>query len=140
MSGWTRLLPLPALLLAAAPAWAQMQQSPDEPPGMTPQITPQMQAEMHLAAHNQLGILEYCQQQGFVGADAVQSERRQIAAMPSVHVDGIDQAEIDGRQGTVEAGGQRTSLLEAAEHQGITVRNLCNRIGDMLRQQQGAAP
>lgn len=121
------------LASAAGPAQAQ------QPPGGA--MPPDMQAMMHQAAANQLGILEYCQANGFADAGAVALQRAQIAAMPPVRSPGLSpglaQAEAAGRRGVVQAGGQDMPLVQAAQANGTSVQALCRQIVQLLREQLG---
>jgi len=89
---------------------------------------------MHLAAANQLGVLEYCQARGAVGADVLDLQRRMEAAMPPLDVPGASAAEAAGRKGLVGVGGQQTSLRDAARAQKTSEDAICKHMASMLEE------
>jgi hypothetical protein len=136
--------PLPTLLMLAGvtaggavraqPATMQPPPGGQFPGGQPPAMTADMQAAMHLAARNQLGVLEYCQASNAVGPDVVAMQRQQIAQLPPAPVAGLDQAEATGRQGIIQAGSQQVPLAQVAQSHGTTVAALCGQIAAMLRE------
>ena len=82
-----------------------------------------------VAAANQLGVLEYCQTQGFVDAATVSAEKDVIARMPASPASTGD-AEALGKQGTLAApSGSQTSIASLASAQHTTVSALCGQVG-----------
>ncbi len=122
----------PCLAVAQTPA-APL--PPDAPAGQQAML--QM---MHLAAHNQLGVLRYCQDHGSVGADVVALQQKIIGLMPPATVAGEDQAEAEGKTGVVEFAGQKVNIEDAAKARGTTSDAMCKQIGTMLQSQAGNLP
>ena len=125
MSRPTLLLALPMLLIGAAAA---------SRPSACPRRTgrPDMMHMMSLGAHNQLGVLQYCQAKGALGADKVALQQKMIGMLPATSTEGFADAEAVGKTGTVSFGGSKTSLEEAAKAQNTTVAALCGKLGDAL--------
>lgn len=119
---------LPALAGAQAPAPA------------TPQGQEEMMKMMHLAANNQLGILEFCQAQGSVDADVVELQKRMLGMLPPVKVDGVAEAEAAGKRGEVQFGGNSVKLADSAKAQNTTPDAMCKQIGAMMKQQAAQLP
>jgi hypothetical protein len=110
------------LVMAAAPALAQ-----GDPAAIG-----------HMAAANQLGILEYCLSEGNVGADTVSAEKDVISRMPVSSVS-TSSAEALGKQGTFAApNGQQMTLASMASKQNTTVAALCKQIGSSTTQADAA--
>ena len=122
-----------ALAGVSLPALAQM-----PPPG--PEDRAEMLRMMQLGAHNQLGILQYCQAQGSVGADTIALQRRLLAMLPPAQVAGLDQAEAAGRRGVVQFGDSEIPLVEAAKTQNTTPDAMCKQIASMLQAQSAQLP
>ncbi|QBX35695.1 hypothetical protein E4L95_07980 [Paracoccus liaowanqingii] len=80
------------------------------------------------AARNQLGILQYCQDQGFTGAEAVTAQGQLIAMLPEGDATAGTTAEEKGTEGMVAVGEAELSLADAAESQGNTVEVTCQQI------------
>ena len=99
-----------------------------------------MMNTMQLAAHNQLGVLEYCQAQGSVGSDVVALQQRIIGMMPPGQVDGLDQAEASGKAGNVVFAGNTVAISDAAKARSTTTDAMCKQIGSMLTAQASSLP
>ncbi len=95
---------------------------------------------MHLAARNQLGVLEFCQGQGSVGQDVVDQQRKLMALLPAAQVDGLDEAEANGKRGIVVFAGSQTSLADAAQAQNTTVEAMCKQMGALIQAQAAQMP
>ncbi|TJZ93367.1 hypothetical protein FA743_03875 [Paracoccus gahaiensis] len=80
------------------------------------------------AARNQLGILQYCQDQGFTGAEAVAAQTQLIGLLPEGDTTAGTAAEEKGVEGMVAVGEAELSLADAAESQGNTVEITCQQI------------
>lgn len=80
------------------------------------------------AARNQLGILQYCQDQGFTGAEAVAAQTQLIGLLPQGDTTAGTAAEEKGAEGMVAVGEAELSLAEAAESRGNTVEVTCQQI------------
>lgn len=110
--------------LAASAAFAQDTAETQEAPaaGVTdPAIA-------YEAARNQLGILKFCEAQGFTGSEAVATQEKMIGLLPEGDTEAGATAEQQGGEGTVAAGGATISLEEAASQQGTTVEAQCQQI------------
>lgn len=119
---------------------AALAQTPTTPGGQTAAGQQEMMKTMHLAARNQLGIIEYCQSQGSVGADVVALQKRMLDMLPPAQVDGLDAAEAAGKKGTVQFAGNSVDINEAAKAQNTTADAMCKQIGSMLQQQAANLP
>lgn len=106
------------LVLAAPAAFAQTA------PAAEP-IDPSLAYE---AARNQLGILRYCQEQGFTGAEAVEAQGKLVGLLQGGDEAVGSAAEEKGAQGTVSVGGTEVSLADAVEERGSTVEATCQQI------------
>ncbi len=95
---------------------------------------------VHQAAHNQLGILQYCQAQGSVGADTVTLQQRALGVLPPAQVDGLNEVEAAGKRGVVQFGGSEVQLTEAAKTQNTTVDAMCKQIATLLQNQASQLP
>lgn len=111
-----------AVLLAAmaAPAWAQ---------------TDPM-ASAREAAANQVGVMEYCQKEGYADADAVTAQRGVYAQLPPAPAGApsTDAAQALGRTGTLSANGTTTTLASLASSRSTSVSALCGQMVDSARQ------
>ena len=111
---------LPAAVVAqdaAAPAQDAPAQAAPADPGTT-----------YEAARNQLGILQYCQDQGFTGAEAVEAQGKLVGLLQGGDEAVGSAAEEKGAQGTVSVGGTEVSLADAVEERGSTVEATCQQI------------
>ena len=80
------------------------------------------------AASNQLGILQYCEEKGFTGPEAVQAQA-QIMTMLPLGDEAVGTAAIEqGNQGIVAFNDQEITLSDAAASQGSTVEGTCQEI------------
>lgn len=106
-----------------------------------PQGQQDMMQMLQLAAHNQLGVLEFCQAQGYNGPEAVALQRKILGMMPAPpKMDGIDDAEAAGKGGEVQAGGTHVKLVDAAKTQNTTPDAMCKQMSAMLQQQAAMLP
>ena len=111
---------LPAAVVAqdaAAPAQDAPAQTAPADPGTT-----------YEAARTQLGILQYCQEQGFTGAEAVEAQGKLVGLLRGGDEAVGSAAEEKGAQGTVSVGGTEVSLADAVEERGSTVEATCQQI------------
>ena len=89
---------------------------------------------LHLAAANQLGVIEYCQSQGWVDSATVDAQKKISASLPASNDStGIDDAESTGKDGTLLVGGNKMTLASAASTKGTTVQAICSQIGSMVK-------
>ena len=107
-----------AVLIGAMPALAQ--------PG--PARTAESLRSLHLAGRNLLGILQYCQAQGFVGPGAVEAQRDLLRRVPPAPVPEAQEAEEAGQQGIVAFLESRVPIAVAAQAEGILVETRCQVI------------
>ena len=124
MAAGLGLLPL-ATLAQDAPA-PDAAPAPEAPAASAP--APADPAATYEAARNQLGILKYCQEQGFSGPEAVEAQGRLVALLPEGDAATGDAAEAKGAEGTVSIGGPEVTLSEAVEARGSTVEATCQQI------------
>ena len=129
-----------AFTLLPAAAFAQAPSAPGTAPGSAPGGQADMLKTMHLAAHNQLGLVEYCQAQGSFGTDVVDLQKRMLGMLPPAQVDGLDAAEAAGRKGVVEFAGNQVDIKDAAKAQNTTPDAMCKQIGAMLQSQASQLP
>lgn len=118
MTAKRMMMPAALAVCAAlsAPTWAQPAQGPR---------TEETRRSLHLAGRNVLGILQYCQAQGFIGPDAAEAQRDLLRRAPPATVPGLDEAEAAGRQGIVAFLDSRVTIQEAAQAEGVLVETRC---------------
>lgn len=92
------------------------------------EATPADPGATYEAARNQLGILQYCEEQGFTGAEAVEAQGQLVALLPEGDDAVGSAAEQKGAEGTVSVGGTEVSLAQAVEERGSTVEATCQQI------------
>ncbi|MFN3525726.1 MAG: pore-forming ESAT-6 family protein [Paracoccus sp. (in: a-proteobacteria)] len=85
-------------------------------------------AATYQAARNQLGILKYCEAQGFSGPEAIETQSRLVGMIPEGDTAAGDSAEQSGTEGIIEIGETQITLAEAVEGQGSTVETTCREI------------
>lgn len=135
-----RQMALVAALITVS-SGAVLAQAPATPAPGAPPSDPQAMAKMlHLATHNQLGVLEFCQASGSVGPDVVAIQRKIMTLLPPAQVDGLAEAEASGKKGIVMFGGTQMQLTDAAKNQNTTVDAMCKQIGAMLTAQAANLP
>ncbi|MDO5604628.1 MAG: hypothetical protein Q4G25_05635 [Paracoccus sp. (in: a-proteobacteria)] len=97
---------------------------------------------MVITAQNQLGVLEYCEGEGHIDAEASAIQRRIIAQMPApdrATAADAKAAHAQGRKGVVAGPGVTMPLNEAARRQDLDEAALCGQISALVRQ-AGADP
>jgi hypothetical protein len=88
-----------------------------------------MMAMARSAAANQLGVMEYCQKQGFADDAAVAAQRSSISRLPAGPAgESNDAAEALGRTGTVASGSTKVTLADMAGKNNTTVGALCTQM------------
>ena len=112
--------------LTATTAVAQEQQAPN-PAALD-------QAATYEAARNQLGLLKFCQQQGFSGGEAVAAQEKMVGMLPQGDSDAGAAAEAKGAEGTVSVAGSQVTLQDAASQQGGNVEEQCRQIEAAVNQ------
>lgn len=116
-----------AMVVLSAPSFAQTQGD--------------QLAVAYQAARNQLGVLTYCSDKGFVGADVLEVQKRMVALIPApADKSGGDAAEAQGKKGTIAAMGMSQEIETIAKAQGGTAATFCKQIGDMIKQAGAALP
>ena len=86
------------------------------------------------SARNQLGVLTYCQEKGFINAEAVATQNKLLTMIPPGDTAKGDAAEAKGKEGTVSAMGVERSLADAAKEQSTTEDALCKQMDALLKQ------
>ncbi|RDJ24304.1 hypothetical protein DWF00_03605 [Bosea caraganae] len=86
------------------------------------------------AGRNQLGILGYCSDKGFVGADVVDVQRKLLGIIPvPADKSGGDAAEAQGKKGTFAAMGMTQDIEAIAKAQNSTPAAFCKTVGDAIK-------
>jgi hypothetical protein len=80
-----------------------------------------------------LGILEYCQGEGYTDQSAVDAEKKSISMLPASSgapdTSGLANAESTGKQGSFLLNGNKTPLTKMADGKNTTVKSLCAQMG-----------
>jgi hypothetical protein len=95
----------------------------------------------HVSSANQLGVLEYCQNQGDTDASAVTAEKAIIARLPAApasSTSAIDAAEALGKTGTISMNGSSTSLSSMASTHNSSVSAMCQQMASTVKQTSAA--
>ncbi|WP_134679287.1 pore-forming ESAT-6 family protein [Paracoccus ravus] len=85
-------------------------------------------------ARNQLGVLSYCQDKGYIDGRAVETQMNLLAMIPPGDTAAGDAAETKGKTGTVSAMGVERSLSDAALQQEKTEDALCDEMDSLLHE------
>lgn len=132
--------------LTAAPAFAQ-DAAPAAPattdaPAATeaPAAPAQDMGAAYESARNQLGVLIYCQDKGYIDGAAVETQNRLLAMIPAGDAAKGDAAEAKGKEGTVSAMGVERSLADAAKEQNTSEDALCKQMDALLQQLAAQVP
>ncbi|MDN5568609.1 MAG: pore-forming ESAT-6 family protein, partial [Paracoccus sp. (in: a-proteobacteria)] len=108
-------------LTAPVAVLAQTAEAPEAPAADAPAPQAMDSAATYEAARNQLGILKYCQEQGFSGQEAVDAQAKLVGMLPEGDDEAGSTAEQKGAEGTVALGEAEMSLADAAESQSSNV-------------------
>lgn len=93
------------------------------------------------AAHNQLGILEYCQSEGHIEGAAVEAQNKVLKMLPAATDTAKVEADYEkGKTGTVSAMGQEVSLADAATKQGSDEATMCQQVATAVEQAAASLP
>lgn len=93
------------------------------------------------AARNQLGVVQFCQDKGYVDAEIVGIQQKLVALIPPpADKSGGDAAEATGRKGTVSAMGVNQDIEAAAKAQNGTLETVCKAMGTALKQAAASLP
>ncbi|AXC51275.1 hypothetical protein DRW48_12730 [Paracoccus suum] len=112
----------------AAPAATAEAPAPSAIPG---NIDP---AAAYASARNQLGVLNYCKDKGWIAGDALAVQEKMIGMMPPGDTAAGDAAEAKGKTGTVSAMGTEMTLADGAQKQSTTEEALCKQMETMLKE------
>lgn len=97
-------------------------------------------AATYQAARNQLGILRYCEEQGFSGPEAVETQARLVEMIPEGDTAAGDIAEQSGTEGVISIGDTEMALAEAVEGQGGTVETTCRELETAVNEVAASLP
>ncbi len=92
-----------------------------------------MMAMAHDSAANQLGVLEYCQAQGYTDGSAVLAQQGVISRLPA-YTGSTAAAEATGKTGTIAANGQSVSLSDMASKGHSTEAAMCQQMASNVKQ------
>ncbi|MDS9468376.1 pore-forming ESAT-6 family protein [Paracoccus sp. MBLB3053] len=92
------------------------------------------------SARNQLGVLTYCEDKGFIDSRAVATQNRLLGMIPQGDAAKGDAAETLGKTGTVSAMGVERTLADAASEQKTTEDALCKQMDALLQQLAAQVP
>ncbi len=88
----------------------------------------------HMSASNELGVLEYCQSNGWTDQAAVDAQKKSIAALPaSTNTSGLAGAEATGKQGTFDINGNQTTLAQMANTKNTSQKAICGQLGTSVK-------
>lgn len=125
----------------ATPAPAAPAATAEAPAAASPAATPaQDSSAAYESARNQLGVLGYCQDKGFIDAKAVETQTRLLAMIPAGDTAKGDAAEAKGKEGTVSAMGVERTLADAAKEKNTTEDALCKQMDALLQQLASQVP
>ncbi|WP_299839486.1 pore-forming ESAT-6 family protein [uncultured Paracoccus sp.] len=125
-----------ALMLNGA---AQAQTATPATPAMPEAGTPE--AEMlYQSARNQLGVLKHCNEQGFIGEEAVATQTKLLGMIPAGDVALGDAAEEKGAGGTVVSMGTELTLEDGAKQQSTTPEAMCKQMETAMAQLASQLP
>ncbi|OYR15186.1 pore-forming ESAT-6 family protein [Brucella thiophenivorans] len=123
------------LILAAAIAGTTMTSA------FAQQPTPEQMEMAYNAARNQLGVLAYCQEKGFIDGSASEIQTKMMTLIPApADASKGDAAEAIGREGKISAMGMEQELQTAAKAQGIEEAKLCETMASALKQAAANMP
>ncbi len=87
------------------------------------------------AAENQLGVLQYCVNKGYIDHEAVDTQKKMMAILPKPQNEQVVKAAYDkGLAGTVSAMGVEQTLADAANAQNSDEATLCGQLAQMVEQ------
>ena len=130
-----------ALAQDAAPATPAAPAATAEAPAAAAPATPvQDSGAAYESARNQLGVLGYCQDKGYIDAKAVETQTRLLAMIPAGDTAKGDAAEAKGKEGTVSAMGVERTLADAAKEKATTEDALCKQMDALLQQLASQVP
>ena len=99
------------------------------------------EAEMiYQSARNQLCVLKHCNQQGFIGEEAVATQEKLLGLIPAGDVAQGDAAEEKGVGGTVVSMGTEMTLADGATQQSTTPEAMCKQMETAMAQMAAQLP
>lgn len=99
------------------------------------------EAEMiYQSARNQLGVLKHCNQQGFIGEEAVATQKKLLGLIPAGDTAQGDAAEEKGVGGTVVSMGTEMTLADGATQQSTTPEAMCKQMETAMAQMAAQLP
>lgn len=99
------------------------------------------EAEMiYQSARNQLGVLKHCNQQGFIGEEAVATQEKLLGLIPAGDTAQGDAAEEKGVGGTVVSMGTEMTLADGATQQSTTPEAMCKQMETAMAQMAAQLP
>lgn len=134
-----RSLTLAAVLATLTTGMALAQATPAAPAAAEAPAAPAAVAAgdtgaAYESARNQLGVLSYCQDKGYIDGKAVETQNKLLTMIPAGDTAKGDAAEAKGKEGTVSAMGVERSLADAATEQKTTEDALCKQMDALLQQ------
>ena len=125
----------------AAPDAQAAPDAPAEPPASADApVMSQDPGAAYESARNQLGVLIYCQENGYIDGSAVETQNKLMTMIPPGDATRGDAAEAKGKEGTVSAMGVERSLSDAATEQKTTEDALCKQMDALLKQLAAQMP
>jgi putative hemolysin len=130
--------PAPAAAVATPPAAAPAAAAATQAPAAT--APAQEGGAAYESARNQLGVLSYCQDKGYIDTKAVETQTKLLGLIPAGDSAKGDAAEAKGREGTVSAMGVERTLADAAKEKNTTEDALCKQMDTLLQQLAAQVP
>ncbi|QFQ86899.1 hypothetical protein F8A10_05335 [Paracoccus kondratievae] len=135
-----RFATVSALALGLSAGIALAQEAAPAAPEAPAAIPGQDAGAAYESARNQLGVLSYCQEKGYIDGKAVEVQTKLLAMIPAGDTAKGDAAEAKGKEGTVSAMGVERSLSDAAKEQNTTEEALCKQMDGLLQQLASQVP
>ncbi|WP_421566155.1 pore-forming ESAT-6 family protein [Ochrobactrum sp. EDr1-4] len=105
------------------------------------QPTPEQMEMAYNAARNQLGVLSYCQEKGFIDGSAIEIQAKLMTLVPTpADVTKGDAAEALGKEGKVSAMGMEQDIQTSAKAQGTDEAKLCEMMASTIKQAAANLP
>lgn len=135
-----RFATVSALALGLSAGIALAQEAAPAAPEAPAAIPGQDAGAAYESARNQLGVLSYCQEKGYIDGKAVEVQTKLLAMIPAGDTAKGDAAEAKGKAGTVSAMGVERSLADAAKEQNSSEEALCKQMDALLKQLASQVP
>jgi hypothetical protein len=89
---------------------------------------------LYQAEANQLGVVEYCQSHGWVDGATIDAQKKIASILPaSSDSSGLNDAENDGKQGTLVVNGNKVVLADTMSGKGETAQAICTQLGRTVK-------